>query len=718
MNNFTLCDFWQTTLATIAYSLFLLPIGFVVGSLSDCLGFRSRSAAEKLLFSTAFSIASTPILVTLLTRFLSLPGALIVFLLMAMVPVATLIRSLPFASGWQFRARRSTWAWIGFAVVWFVVVQLSVADLQMGHRLYVSYLAYDYSIRVPLVEAVVRTGVPPLNPFYGLGTSPILRYYYYWSVVCALPMRLFGLTARGCFNASIFWSGLGLAALIPLFLKHFLGETENLRRKSLIGIMLLTVTGLDLLPYAAVCIYFHRLLPDLEWWDSNQVASWLGSLLWVPHHVAALTACMAGLVVISSVDEQTSIRRAACASVVSGIAFASAAGLSIYVAFTFAAFATVWALWTLLSGTFKTFAAYAASGAVSVLLSLPYLSDLLSQNAGSGTGASSIRNAASSIGNFAFFSIRDCFYSLQILDRLGLKDPFLLNLSKLPILFVIYALEYGFFALILVFMWRRDRRSPAPLTRQKKMAWTLFVVSLATVSFLRSNASGVNDLGFRGSLLVQFVLLVWAVPIVDELIFSRAEAQATPRVRWFRLSLLLTALLGVAGTSWQLAAMRVYLPLADSGKLERVENFFGAPGYSERTYWLRDGFSRLNELTLPASSVQYNPIRSEVFLMHLYSTRQAIMGDENCNSAFGGSIEKCHEAFPYVAMIFNDPGTMRSWDVDALCDRFHISVLVANDTDPVWRDPVSWVWQRPALVNNPGMRAIHCGTAPALKASR
>ena len=82
-------------------------------------------------------------------------------------------------------------------LAWFLVVQLSLADLQIGHRLYVSYVAFDHSVRVPFVEAAARNGVPPLNPFYGLGKAPVLRYFYYWYVVCALPMQLFGLSARG-----------------------------------------------------------------------------------------------------------------------------------------------------------------------------------------------------------------------------------------------------------------------------------------------------------------------------------------------------------------------------------------------------------------------------------------------------------------------------------------------------------------------------------------
>jgi hypothetical protein len=345
MHTFTVADLLQTTLATFAFALFLLPPGYLLGLASNAFGMRSHSAAEKLLFGATFSIAATPILAVLITRLLSYKVTLAFFLLLAAISIATLAKS----SAAQRRSisgiRRSTWFFLCMMLAWFLVVQFSLADLQIGHHLYVSFVAFDHSVRVPLVEAAARSGVPPRNPFYGLGKIPVLRYYYYWYVVSALPMRLFGLSARACFNASVFWSGLGLASTIPLFLKYFLGETQHLRRKSLIGIALLTVTGLDLFPYAAMVHRDHVLfLPDMEWWDPNQVTSWLGSLLWVPHHVASLTACMAGLLAVSTIEEETPLRPTFWAVVLSGLAFASAAGLSVYVTFTFAVFAILWAL--------------------------------------------------------------------------------------------------------------------------------------------------------------------------------------------------------------------------------------------------------------------------------------------------------------------------------------------------------------------------------------
>lgn len=702
MQNFMVADLVQTTLATLAFALFLLPTGYLLGLASNMFGMRDRSAAEKVLFSLTCSIAATPILAVLLTRVSSYKVTLAVFLLLAVISIATLLRQLAHPAEMFSRLRRSTWILLGMMLAWFLLVLFSLADLQIGHRLYVSYVAYDHSVRVPFVEAAARSGVPPLNPFYGLGKVPVLRYYYYWYVICALPMQLFGLSAKACLDASVFWSGLGLASAIPLFLKYFSGETEHLRGKSVVGIALLTVTGLDLLPYAAEVHRYHTFLPDMEWWDTNQVTSWLGSLLWVPHHVASLTACMAGLLALSTIEEETPLRQNIWAAVLAGLAFASAAGLSVYVTFPFAVFAIVWSLWTLLQKKIKTFFAYVASGVCTLLLSWPYLLDLLSKRVSTEAGSSD---------RFAFFAIRDYPPALELLGKMGLHNYWLLYLAQFPILLYVYALEFGFFALILVLCLRRDPRNPAMRSRQRRMAWVMFVVCLVTLSIARSDSSGANDLGFRGMLIVQFILLVWAAPLVYDVFFRReAAAQAGLGAPWIRIALSGTLLLGVAGTGSQLVLLRFYAPLADYGKVERSERILGSPGFGRRTYWMRDGFGQLNQLTSPGTTVQYNPVRDEVLIAHLYSTRQAVMGDSNCGSAFGGDFAKCRQAFPYFATVFNDPQAADTWDLDRFCDDFQVNVLVATNADPVWADRNSWVWTRPVLYANPAVRSISCGS--------
>ncbi len=61
---------------------------------------------------------------------------------------------------------------------------------------------------------------------------------------------------------------------------------------------MLCVTGLDLLPVTYLGFAKHFWLSDMEWWNEPQITSWMGSLLWVPHHVGALLACFVGFLLL------------------------------------------------------------------------------------------------------------------------------------------------------------------------------------------------------------------------------------------------------------------------------------------------------------------------------------------------------------------------------------------------------------------------------------
>jgi len=517
--------------------------------------------------------------------------------------------------------------------------------------------------------------------------------------VCALPERLVGLPGRACFDASVVWSGFGLAAIIPLFLKHFFRETNALRRKSLIGISLLLVTGLDLIPYSLSCFSRHRFFADLEWWDPNQVTSWLDSLVWVPHHVAALTACMAGLLILSTLDESAGMRERGWAAVISGLAFASAAGLSVLVTFTFAVFAILWTIILLAQRHIRDSVTYAAAGGLALVLSLPYLSDL---------------RTVSSIGQqFAVFAIRDFPDAMEWLEGLGLHG-FTLDFARLPILILLYILELGFFLWVGVLRFKRELLGGEALTQQRRAAWVMLASCLLVVSALQSDpaATANNDLGFRGILPVQFVLLLWAAPLVHDLFASQGSAPVL-RPMWKGL-LVCSLVLGALGTVCQLVILRCYAPLVDSGRLERSEDYFGlSPALGKRIYALRDGLEGIDQATRPTSVLQYNPASISVWLIHLYSTRQAAAGDENCVSLFGGDPEKCQQAMPYLMAAFNSPAEVRGGDLDRLCDRFSVNVMVATEADPVWHDSSSWVWSRKPLVANKSVRGIACGTESA-----
>ena len=702
-NNFTIADITQTIAATLSLALFLLPVGYLLGMAGNLFGFRRSGGAEKFLLSVAVSAAATPILAVLLVRYLGFSLALGIFLLAALVALAHLIRGC-IAQPPSFKAPATTWFGIGLAVAWLLVVIVSLADWQVGHKLYVSYVMYDHSVRIPFVAAVARTGVPPLNPFYGLGLPPLgqppmLRYYYYWYVVCALPMKLFGLNPKACLDASIFWSALGLASTIPLFLKHFFQHKSDLRRRSLVGILLLAATGLDLIPYAVLTRLAHRIFADMEWWDPNQVTSWVGSLLWVPHHVAALTACIVGLLFFAAIKEQQTLAERAWLASICGLAFSSATGLSIYVTLAFAIFVFAWSLWVLMQKELATLGTYVAAGVVTVLLSLPFLADLLAK--GSGAGGEQ---------RVVFFAFRRFTPIFDMLAANGITSPLIHRLLDLPMLAVVYFFEFGVFFVTAILYRRMQMHGGKGLTRQQQMGWTMFATALAATSFLQSAATDSNDFGFRGILVVQFILLLWAAEVVYEVFYSADHNDLKGiGAAWVKPCLVLTLVLGFTASIYQVGILRLYAPLADRGVLERTEMRLGGADFAEQTYWLRDGYEHL-QVRLPGRAVvQYNPDNNEVLATHLYSHQQALAGDIGCDADFGGDRLACAQLMPYIQTVYNDPIGLRQWDLNAFCRSAKLDALIATPADPVWRDPESWVWRQPLLAGNPGMRAVSCG---------
>ncbi len=190
-----------------------------------------------------------------------------------------------------------------------------------------------------MTEAIRRAGVHPFNPLYSPGYSAPLRYHYFWFLLCSVVTQLGGalggkslVSSQQAIIASVVWCGWSLIALVPLYVRFFQGRTGTaLRRFSLAAIGLLAVTGLDIIPNVVWAATGRGIYPDMEWWN-EQVTSWIGSLLWVPHDVAALVACLMGFLLVWQASVDGSARGRIAGGVLAGVAFATSAGTSAHVA--------------------------------------------------------------------------------------------------------------------------------------------------------------------------------------------------------------------------------------------------------------------------------------------------------------------------------------------------------------------------------------------------
>ncbi len=711
IHNYTLQDIAGTIAAIPVFAIFLCAPGYCFGLASNVMGFRGRSATEKILLSLPFSIVISIMVVNLVGRYVPARFLLWCFLLSA----AWLF--LHVAIQW-FRQRQAsprklpvtTKMAIGIAILWMLVVVISLVDIQWCGRLYVSTTVWDHAVRVAFVRSALRSGPPPTNPFCYLGFAPTSRYYYYWYVLCSYPARLAHIDARYVLYGSSAWAGICLMALIPIYLKDFFGTTNNLRRRSILGILLLYVTGLDIVPTAYEFLRTKSIAGDMEWWDPVQITSWTDALIWAPHHVAALVACLIGFLVLWSLrrkedGQNPSFKMRMLACFFAALAFAVAAGLSVYVTFTFAIFLCCWSLRFLYKRVFSDFLLYLSTGCLTIAISLPYLHDLLSSGAIAGATVDGGASSGAGSARFIQFGLRELpsFLSTPYFLKVrGFSHPFLL----FPFgLLAVYILEFGFFAIVGWFRLKRDLRDRSNRNEAEIASWYLLAASMFVITFVRSSVISNNDLGFRSAMIAQFVLLLWGAEYIDRWLFSRP----------FKVANLLNAkntvafstlVLGCMGTIYSLGILRTYTMLDDRGWIAQPADWLPPPPNVGRDlFHVRQAYQKLDRVVSANSIVQYNPMTADYISLLMYTKFQSVDGFPDCGTEFGGSTSACLPVQAVLANLFNRPG---AYDIHPLCAKLSIDALVVRASDPAWQDRTSWVWSHEPIIENQYIRIFQC----------
>jgi len=674
--NFTLIDLRAAALASVLFSLFAFAPGYVFGWCTNILMFRRRLLSTRLLIGVVLSVSVFPVLsywlgvlsVWAIWAVTAASGATVVILLIGELRAG--IR----------RPTRLQFVYLLMVAAWILVAMSSLVDLQIQDRLYFSPTVHDYSIRAPITAAISRTGVPPSNPLFFPGTPVPLRYHYFWYILGSLVDQLGGkaVSPRHALIGGSVWCGIALLALIPLYLRFFDAKgSEGIHRRSLIGIGLLAVTGLDLLPTVLFMKFGHRVLQDMDWWN-EQIASWLHSLLWVPHHVVALIACLTGFLLLWCIEHNSNARTHV---ILAACAFASAAGSSIYVTLVFAAFLAVWTAMMAIRRCQREWVALLAAGALAGILSLPHLLSLIPEDTG----------AAGTAGETFFtFSVRS-FTAAAILLKDSNVDARIVQLVYAALLPVNYFLELGFFFVIGWLTLRGYRRS-AKLTRQQLALSTMLVTSVVICTFVRSSVIANNDLGWRGFLFAQFVLILWSVDFWP--LWSKLENDG-------RVALVAMLVLGVAGTFYQGIMLRIFPVLADRGIVAMHDTLSPDRQLGRRTMAMRRAYAQLDSILPDGARLQFNPKEpSNGYFAGMYADRQVVAFDGGCGSVFGGGGRSCEGLISRISPVFATPATQCPSDLEP------IDVLVFQDTDPVWADLSNWTWQVPPLVANDFFRAI------------
>lgn len=673
--NYTAADLLYSTAAFLLFSVFLIPPGYALGWLLDLLQFRRQPPHVRFLLSLPFSVAFTPILVYLLGLIsFSWPIALLFGLLLAVFLFTLRIRGLHI----------SRFAWF-VVLAWFSIAVLSLVDWQIGSHLYFSVVAYDYTFRSAVTGAMARAQILPANnPFFFFEHAQPFRYHYFWFMFSAMPIKLAralypatGLSPRHAVIASSVWSGLSLFATLAIYVRFFLQPDPKLvTRVTTIAILLIGVSGLDIIPvlsYGIPTLLGHgkTFYAGVDWWNGEQVTNWFSTILWVPHHLASLVACLTGFLILWSTP-----RFRWQSSLAAGLAFASATGLSIYVTLVFAVFAVVWTLCLALRRDRTSVISFVAAGCGAALFALPFLAELLS---------------TPSSGGFASLGIRSFTPMAELLNALDIQNDFLRGLAHFIALPLNYFLELGFFSLI-GFAWlARHRKILRALTPQQQASALMLILALLFCTFIRSDIAGLNDLGVRGMLPVQFILVLWGAQFLAE------KPVLSPLLKF-------TLALGIATTVYDMTLLRTDTALSDNGFIPREWLLYDDPDLGQRTASTREVYETLRK-TLPLSAiVQHNPIEYQDIFAGLYSDRQMAIMDVDTATTFAGNTP----GPATVQKVLEDLFTGRRSDPITVCRELSIDALVIKDLDPVWKDPEGWVWKAKPVARAAAAIAIDC----------
>jgi hypothetical protein len=363
------------------------------------------------------------------------------------------------------------------------------------------------------------------------------------------------------------------------------------------------------------------------------------------------------------------------------------------------------------------------AGLIAVLALLPFLKELHAapKQAEATVAAAGMQNAAAPVT--AASTARDASHLLRfgvrrIIDPDGLLalpsvaafaqshprlgGPIAGLVFRLFLLLPGYFVELGFFGLILIVALGGLRGSR--LDESTRASIFLTVVSLLITTFVRSTVIENNDFGYRSVLIAQFFLLLLAVRWCEG-----AFGEGKP---WLRRTMQTMLWIGLAGTAYQAAVLRFYLP---------VEDKLGSPdasGLAERAMALRVGFDALDRSIPRDAVIQYNVAQPSDYFRFaelLGARRQLASAMPKCGVPFGGDPAQCADVERGVSGLFSlragprgGPVALSPAEARGECGRLGVDYLVATRWDAVWADRLGWVWTLPAAVDTGDMRVLGC----------
>ncbi len=179
-----------------------------------------------------------------------------------------------------------------------------------------------------------------------------------------------------------------------------------------------------------------------------------------------------------------------------------------------------------------------------------------------------------------------------------------------------------------------------PLDRETLLELTIFSTSIIIASFFKSAIRN-NDLGWRGLMFAQFVLIVWGSDYIFYLFESyRKKIAGSPERYWggskppkIRWAVLILVVLGSISTLGDLVLMRFFHVFAQNRAELTFEDF--DPLLKKNTRRIRETFRWIHRQTPADAIIQTNPSEDINIFAGIYSARQLALADRHNSKIFG-----------------------------------------------------------------------------------
>lgn len=652
----TLVEFADLLAATALLAVLLTLPGAAIANWNGWFGGKAVTPFLGWGVALLFSLAVLPVLLSLVARFVSLDAALATQLVLAAAGIAA-ARKI----GWPPR-----WAMLGLLAC-AIVLGLATIDFQFGGKLYQPTVSVDMVKHVATVNSIVSWGLPLTDPF--VSRVQPAGYYYFFYTLAAVPVRLtMGLIdARAAVGALAVLDGTAVLALAALLWQRAEPQVPLSRNVVWAFIALLLCGNLDIVPSFATGVVKHVWPIEIEWWN-EQIAPWTTSLVWVPHHVLALIAGVFGLVLIA---ERPGIRSA----IAGGFAFASCAGVSVWIGVGTALTAGFWLVSLICRKHHRLALTLVAAGCLAAVLLVPEALDIL--------------HGRSDEGSPIAFTVRVFGPVKAVMPPSLLRD-----LLSLPLLPLNYFFEFGIFGVGAVVYWYERRTLPQ--TEAARLLVFAAAAGLLLGTFTRSTLIN-NDLGWRVVLLPQLAFLIWTAAVI--LSHGRDGQFHLADLRRWPSAMGALLLIGYAGSAYELFSMRAY-PFLAPNVILIPENALDPELDAE----LAAAYRWANAHVPRNAILQHNPVAApRVLDFGLYGRNRVAVADKDA-TLYGASKAEVDARLAAIGPIFTTPLTAAQ--VQARVTAEKIDVLVVSAADPIWSDAHDWVWSVPVLFASPHVRLI------------